>query len=89
MIMPPETNFPVDTTWVFKQFIFEDVLRDLDDHFQHLKIDYMPIKGAYLICSGLAKQIKSRSMNDIDILVRERDFDGLPFPISDRFKTLL
>ena len=73
--MPPETNFPVDTTWVFKQFIFEDVLRELDDHFQRLSIDYMPIKGAYLICSGLAKQIKSRGMSDIDILVRERDFD--------------
>ena len=53
--MPPETNFPVDTTWVFKQFIFEDVLRELDDHFQHLKIDYMPIKGAYLICSGFGE----------------------------------
>jgi len=75
MIMSPETSFPVDTTWVFKQFIFEDVLRELDDHFQSLNIDYMPIKGAYLICSGLAKLIKSRSMNDIDILVCERDFD--------------
>ena len=77
MIMSPETNFPVDTAWVFKQFIFEDVLRELDDHFQQLKIDYMPIKGAYLICSGLAKQIKSRTMSDIDILVRERDFDAV------------
>jgi hypothetical protein len=53
------------------------VLRELDDHFQRLNIDYMPIKGAYLICAGLAKQIKSRTMSDIDILVREKDFDAV------------
>jgi hypothetical protein len=75
--MSPEKNVPVDTAWVFKQFIFEDVLRELDDHFQRLNIDYMPIKGAYLICAGLAKQIRSRTMSDIDILVRERDFDAV------------
>jgi hypothetical protein len=73
--MSTEQKVAVDTTWVFKQFLFEEVLRDLDDHFQHLNIDYMPIKGAYLICAGLARQIRSRTMVDIDILVRENDFN--------------
>jgi hypothetical protein len=72
-----EPKAAVDTAWVFKQFLFEDVLRDLDDHFQRLNIDYMPIKGAYLICAGLARQIRSRTMSDVDILVRERDFDAV------------
>jgi hypothetical protein len=75
--MSTEQKVAVDTAWVFKQFLFEEVLRDLDDHFQHLNIDYMPIKGAYLICAGLARQIGSRTMSDVDILVRERDFDAV------------
>jgi hypothetical protein len=37
----------------------------------------MPIKGAYLICAGLANQVRSRTMIDIDILVRESDFDAV------------
>ena len=66
-----------DTEWVFRQFLYEDALRDLDDRFRRLNIEYMPIKGAYLLCAGLAKQIRSRPMFDIDILVRERDFDAV------------
>ena len=73
--MSTEQKVAIDTAWVFMQFLFEDVLRDLDDHFQRLNIDYMPIKGAYLICTKLARQIKSRTMSDIDILIRESDFD--------------
>jgi hypothetical protein len=72
---PPESISPANTEWVFKQFLFDDVLRELDDHFRQLNIGYMPVKGAYLICSGLAKKIVSRHMFDIDVLVRENDFD--------------
>jgi len=75
--MPSESTKPTDTDWVFKQFLYEDVLRDLDNHFQRLNIDYMPIKGAYLICAGLAQQLKTRTMFDIDLLVREKDFDAV------------
>jgi hypothetical protein len=73
--MPPKPKLDTDTTWVFEQFLYEDALGDLDNHFQRLNIDYMPIKGAYLICAGLALQIPSRTMSDIDILVRESDFE--------------
>lgn len=72
--MPAEPKPSYDAEWVFKQFLYEDVLRELDSHFQRLNVGYMPIKGAYLICAGLAKKIKSRTMFDIDILVRESDF---------------
>jgi hypothetical protein len=75
--MPPEPKAPPNTEWVFRQFLYEDVLRDLDDRFRHLNISYMPIKGAYLICAGLAQRIRSRAMFDIDILVRETDFDAV------------
>jgi hypothetical protein len=73
--MPPEPKAPHNTEWVFKQFMYEDVLGDLDDHFRHLNIEYMPIKGAYLLYTGLARRIRSRTMFDIDILVHEKDFD--------------
>jgi hypothetical protein len=35
----------------------------------------MPIKGAYLICSGLAEKMPYRTMVDIDILVKKEDFN--------------
>jgi hypothetical protein len=75
--MSTEKKVDTDTAWVFKQFLFEEVLCDLDNHFQRLNVDYMPIKGAYLICAGLARQIRSRTMVDIDILVRENDFKAV------------
>ena len=84
--MSQASKAAADTTWVFKQFLYEDVLRDLDDHFQRLNIDYMPIKGAYLICAGLAQRIRSRTMVDIDILVREGDFNAVISYFSDQFQ---
>jgi len=44
--MSTEKKVDTDTAWVFKQFLFEEVLCDLDNHFQRLNVDYMPIKGA-------------------------------------------
>jgi Uncharacterised nucleotidyltransferase len=75
--MPTGPTSAPNTEWVFKQFLYEDALRDLDRHFQLLNVGYMPIKGAYLICTGQANQVRSRSMIDIDILVRESDFDAV------------
>jgi hypothetical protein len=82
--MLPKPEASLDTSWVFKQFLYENVLRDLDNHFQRLRIEYMPIKGAYLICTGLARQITSRAMFDIDILVRDSDFD----PVISHFSAI-
>ncbi len=59
--------------WVFRQFFFTEALRLLHDHFVNLQINYMPIKGAYLIVSGCAGHFSDRKMCDIDILVLESD----------------
>jgi hypothetical protein len=60
--------------WQLKQFLYAEVLRELDEHFAAMKVRYMPIKGAYLILSGLAEKIPARKMVDIDILVEKENF---------------
>jgi len=57
--------------WALQQIFFCNVLQELDTHFRALRIRYMPIKGAYLLCTGLAEKMKERIINDIDILVEE------------------
>ena len=59
--------------WALTQIFYQDVLNEIDTHFHKLNIEYMPIKGAYLICSGLAEKMKERFISDIDILVQEKD----------------
>lgn len=59
--------------WSLTQIFYQDVLNEIDAHFHKLNIEYMPIKGAYLICCGLAEKIRERRISDIDILVREKD----------------
>lgn len=73
-----------EKTWVFRQLLYADVLARLDKHFTELKIRYMPIKGAYLIASGLAEKMPFRRMDDIDILILPADFAKA----SDYFKGL-
>jgi hypothetical protein len=60
--------------WVTRQIAFEEILDELDREFASIKVPYMPIKGAYLIRSGLAPKLRTRRMDDIDILVQEKDF---------------
>jgi hypothetical protein len=72
----------LEKTWVFRQLLYAEVLRRLDNHFTELKIKYMPVKGAYLISSGLAEKMPFRQMNDIDILILPADFARA----SDYFK---
>lgn len=60
--------------WKIRRIVYEDVLQSLDSIFESLEIKYMPIKGAYLICSGFADRINSRQMLDLDILVEEKRF---------------
>jgi hypothetical protein len=59
--------------WVLTQMVYQEVLEELDGHFRGCRIPYMPIKGAYLICSGLSAKMPVRQMQDIDILVNEQD----------------
>jgi hypothetical protein len=65
---------PPEKAWVFRQLLYAEVLRRLDNHFTELKIRYMPVKGAYLIASGLAEKMTIRRMDDIDILILSADF---------------
>ncbi len=70
--------------WALNQILYEDVLREIEEHFQHLQVPYMPIKGAHLICTGLAEKMKERFISDIDILVKEKDIQK----VSDYFAAL-
>lgn len=61
--------------WVVRQVVFMEALCTLDGIFSQIGIEYMPVKGAHLLCIGLAEKIAARQMIDIDLLVREPDFD--------------
>ncbi|MBN1307185.1 MAG: nucleotidyltransferase family protein [Chitinispirillaceae bacterium] len=61
--------------WKVRQIVYGEVLNALDPIFAEWAIEYMPIKGAHLICTGLAAMIEAREMNDIDLLVRPSDFN--------------
>ncbi|MBN1578961.1 MAG: nucleotidyltransferase family protein [Chitinispirillaceae bacterium] len=60
--------------WKVRQVVYGEVLDSLDRIFSGWAIEYMPIKGAHLICTGLAGRIEAREMDDIDLLVRPSDF---------------
>lgn len=62
-----------EKTWIVKQILFQEILEELDKHFTLLQIRYMPIKGAYLIATGIAGRMKNRLMSDIDILIEEKN----------------
>ena len=70
--------------WALTQIFYQGVLNEIGTHFHNLNIKYMPIKGAYLICSGLAEKFKDRHISDIDILVQEKDMQKS----SDYFASL-
>ena len=60
--------------WIALQFLFGGVLADVEELFSASGYCFMPIKGAYLIRSGLASSIAKRQMRDIDILIPEQKF---------------
>lgn len=60
--------------WVLKQLFLKNVLDHLDKTLFLSNCQWMPIKGAYLIMSGLSEKITSRDMSDVDILVRPENF---------------
>lgn len=61
--------------WTVRQMVYGKLLDHLDTVFGELAVPYMPVKGAYLICAGLAARIPRRRMVDVDILVLPDDFD--------------
>jgi hypothetical protein len=56
------------------QLLYGGLLLELDRHFRAMQVRYMPMKGAFLILSGLAEKIPARNMVDVDILVEEENF---------------
>ncbi len=60
--------------WIIRQVVYREVLDALDRIFSAYAIEYMPIKGAHLICTSLSEKFASREMIDIDLLVRRVDF---------------
>ncbi len=64
-----------ERNWAFRQLFYGEVLQELDAHFEKMSVLYMPIKGAYLICAGHAEKMRTRRMDDIDILVMPQDFE--------------
>jgi len=72
-------NTPIhdpEKLWKIKQVLFSQILDELDSHFTAMNIRYMPIKGAYLVKTGLASKLNSRRIDDIDILVEEKEFSA-------------
>jgi hypothetical protein len=71
------TNSSITKTknWTYLQVIYSTAIEELNKDFSYLSINFMPIKGAYLIATGLAEHIKTREMLDIDILVHPQDFN--------------
>jgi hypothetical protein len=64
-----------EKSWKYLQILYGEVLQEIDAHFAAVAVQYMPIKGAYLICNGLAEKMQYRRMDDIDILVKAEDFE--------------
>jgi hypothetical protein len=67
-------NLTRTNSWPLRQLIYENALELLNRIFDDIDISYMPLKGSYLICTGLAQALPARSMVDIDLLVRKKDF---------------
>ena len=63
--------------WVALQIVYGAVIDEIEKLFTAQGYAFMPIKGAYLIRSGLSGQISERCMRDIDLLVPERQFQEI------------
>lgn len=59
--------------WALSQIILSDILQELGKEFTKIGIDYMPIKGAYLISANLSEKLEYRKISDLDILVKSDD----------------
>ncbi len=69
--------------WALSQIILSDILQNLGKEFFKIGIDYMPIKGAYLISANLAEKLEYRKISDLDILVKTGDLKMASQHFSD------
>jgi len=74
----------VISDWKIRQVVFGQVLDELTALFAARGFSFMPIKGAYLIMSGIAASIPQRRIRDIDLLLPPGRFDE----ICEWFETL-
>lgn len=63
--------------WVALQIVYREALTEIERLFLSRSYRFMPIKGAYLIRSGLAETIERRRMYDLDLLLPEEDFEEI------------
>lgn len=75
--------------WALRQAVYGHVLERLDALFEHHSVPYMPIKGAWLIASGLAARLPTRPMDDIDLLVSSADFERAVTLVADQEETTI
>ena len=61
--------------WVITQSLLLEIIVELENLFNKIGVDIMPIKGAYLIRSGLGDRMRTRKITDIDILVKPKDLE--------------
>jgi hypothetical protein len=61
--------------WKALQLVYGETLEVLEGFFEKMGYCFMPIKGAYLVRTGLAAGISNRKMVDIDLLIPEKQFD--------------
>jgi hypothetical protein len=77
MITPSPSARPSCGEWIVRQLMYENALSHLDTVFSSIGTRYMPIKGAYLLCVGLAAALPERNMVDIDLLMLPGDFRSI------------
>lgn len=68
---------PTVSRWTMLQMVYGKVLADLERTFASKGYRFMPIKGAYLIRTGLASRIADRKMRDIDLMVPEDQYSEI------------
>jgi hypothetical protein len=62
--------------WKILQLVYGEMLDMLEKLFASQNFFFMPVKGAYLIKTGLAEKIETRKMVDIDILLKVDQFEA-------------
>ena len=61
--------------WATVQHVYQEVFDELSVMLSDIHIPHMPIKGQYLICTGLSEKLRYRKMTDIDILILPEDME--------------
>lgn len=57
-----------------RRLVLEEVLVRVGSELSRMGVRWMPIKGAFLLCTGLADRLPRRRIHDLDILLHANDF---------------